>query len=342
MFNVQCSIPTFHTPHSIFNIRKKVEKQVFASIEHKRFQNKVAESRWSALRTSIIALVIWLAAGLRTFEPNIVISFVCIAMTAIMMGQLNSTNALIRIYSRMIMCSYLAITSVATFLFADISPALVTLCAAICYTFLFCCYQDKNSPGWIFYAYLALGLASVFWVQALFFLPFLWIVTATNLLAMNFRNFIASLLGVITPYWFTFAWYAFTDNVSAFVEHFTNIISFGHIANLSVLTTHELVTFAFIILLAVTGMLHFANKAHQDNIRTRLLYETFIAIDALTLVFIILQPQQFRFLYGILAVNTAPLIGHFIALTHTKWTNWYFIFLLVLAVVICAYNIWIP
>lgn len=319
-----------------------MEKQVFASIEHKRFQNKVAESRWSALRMSIIALIIWVAAGLLTFQPNIVISFVCIAMTALMMGQLNSANALIRIYSRMIMCSYLVITSIATFLFADIEPALVTLCAAICYTFLFRCYQDKNSPGWIFYAYLALGLASVFWVQALFFLPFLWIVTTTNLLAMNFRNLIASLLGVIAPYWFTFSWYAFTDNVPAFVEHFEDLFSFGPIADLTVLTSHQLVTIAFTTLLALTGIIHFVNTSHKDNIRTRLLYETFITIDALTLVFIILQPQHLDFLYGVFAVNTAPLIGHFIALTHTKWTNWYFIALSIIAIAICIYNIWIP
>lgn len=117
----------------------------------------------------------------------------------VMMGQLNSANALIRIYSRMIMCTFLVIVSVATFLFSDYAPALVTLCSTIFYTFLFRCYQDKSSPGWIFYAYLAIGLASVFWVQVLFFLPFLWIITSTNLLAMNFRNFIASLLGVIAP-----------------------------------------------------------------------------------------------------------------------------------------------
>ena len=89
-------------------------------------------------------------------------------------------------------------------------------------------------------------------------------------------------------------------------------------------------------------MIHFVNKAHLDNIRTRLLYETFITIDLLTIAFIILQPQHFKFLYGILAVNTSPLIGHFIALTHTKWTNRYFILLIIMAMAICAYNIWIP
>ena len=140
-----------------------------------------------------------------TLKPDYLVAFVCLAMTSVMMGQLNSVNALIRIYSRMIMCSFLVITCIATFLFSDIRTALVSLCSAIFYIFLFHCYQDKNSPGYIYYAYLAIGLASVFWVQILFFLPVLWVVTSTNILALNFRNFIASLLGVLTPYWFLLA-----------------------------------------------------------------------------------------------------------------------------------------
>lgn len=138
------------------------------------------------------------------------------------------------------------------------------------------------------------------------------------------------------------AWYAFKNDIPAFAVHFKELANFGQVAGMQVLTSHQLVTLAFTILLAVTGMIHFVNKAHLDNIRTRLLYETFITIDLLTIAFIILQPQHFKFLYGILAVNTSPLIGHFIALTHTKWTNRYFILLIIMAMAICAYNIWIP
>lgn len=79
-------------------------------IKRKRFQNRIAESRWSALATGVISLIIWMAAGLMTLKPDYLVAFVCLAMTSVMMGQLNSINALIRIYSRMIMCSFLVIT----------------------------------------------------------------------------------------------------------------------------------------------------------------------------------------------------------------------------------------
>lgn len=311
-------------------------------IEKKRFQNRLAQSRWIATNTAVLTLCIWVAASFGSWSVVQAATIVCLGIASVMMGQLNSSNALIRIYSRMIMCSFLVIVGIAPFFINDISMAMVTLCGVIFYTFLFNCYQDKRSPGWIYYAYLAIGLASVFWVQALFFLPVLWIVTTTNIMAMNFRNFIASLLGIATPYWFLILWNVYTGDINSFVEHFTNIAEFGRAADFSVLTIHQVVVLSYTGLLALTGIIHFANNSNRDNIRTQLLYETFIAIDVCAFVFIILQPQHFAPLYGIIAVNTAPLIGHFIALTHTKWTNRYFILLLVLAVAIVAFNIWIP
>lgn len=310
--------------------------------EKKLFQSKVAQSRWAATNTATVTLAVWVVATLGAVSLRSVGSIVCVAIASIMMGQLNSTNALIRVYSRMIMCSFMVIMGSAPFLIGDVNMAMVTMCAVIFYTFLFNCYQDSRSPGWIFYAYLAVGLGSVSWVQALFFLPLLWILTATNLMAMNFRNFVASLLGVMLPYWFIILYNVLTNDISGFVEHFEGIAEFGRIADFSCINLHQFVSISFLTLVALTGVIHFINTANRDNIRTQLLYETFIAIDAAAFVFFILQPQHFAPLYGIMAVNTAPLIGHFIALTHTKWTNCYFILLLVLAVAIAVFNLWIP
>lgn len=308
-------------------------------IKKKRFQNRIAESRWASFKMSIIALMVWLVAGLKNLQPDIIGSFMCISLTAIIMGQLNSANALIRIYSRMIMCSFIAITSMATFLFTNIASALVTLCSALFYIFLFRCYQDKSSHGWIFYAYLIVGLASIFWIQILFFIPFLWFVTSTSLLALDFKNLIASIIGVITPYWFLFPLYAINNRIQEFFAHFTNIVTFGPLADLSSLSIHQIISIAFVAMLALTGTIHFINNSTKDNIRTRLLYETFITIDIVAFAFLLLQPQHYSELYGIIAVNTSPLIGHLIALTHTRWTNWYTIFILIATVTIAAFNL---
>ena len=62
----------------------------------------------------------------------------------------------------------------------------------------------------------------------------------------------------------------------------------------------------------------------------------------LTIVFIVLQSQHQEVLLKLMIVNTAPLIGHFIALTRTRFTNVAFCVMLFVALFITVYNLWIP
>lgn len=307
-----------------------------------RFQKKISNSRWTALCTSTIAMGIWALAWLSNRQMSVAESSVGIAVAAILMGQLNNAHALIRIYSRMIMCSFLVMATVATFLFSNTTFALTALLSVVFYTFIFRCYQDKESPGWTFYAYLAVGIVSVFWIQVLFFLPILWIANGNNLMAMSLRNIIASLLGIIAPYWFLFAWYALTGDFGVFLRHFADIAEFHQPMDLASLNAHQLVALGFVLVIAITGFIHYGNTSHRDNIRTRMFYEMFITVDVTAIVFLILQPQHYAPLYGIMAVNTAPLIGHFIALTDTRWTNRYTIALIFVAAVITGFNLLMP
>ena len=54
------------------------------------------------------------------------------------------------------------------------------------------------------------------------------------------------------------------------------------------------------------------------------------------------RPPTYQELGGILIVNTAPLIAHFITFTRGKFTNISFILLLIMLVLIMAYNILVP
>ena len=65
-------------------------------------------------------------------------------------------------------------------------------------------------------------------------------------------------------------------------------------------------------------------------------------VNFVSLAFIKLQPQHIKELGGIMIVNTAPLVAHFINFTRGKITNIMFISMLVIVVLILLYNIFIP
>jgi hypothetical protein len=70
-----------------------------------------------------------------------------------------------------------------------------------------------------------------------------------------------------------------------------------------------------------------------------MIYELFIFVTLAIILFYVLQPQHYVFLLRMLIVNTATLIGHFLALTRTKTTNIAFFVILALTLVLTGYNI---
>ena len=119
-------------------------------------------------------------------------------------------------------------------------------------------------------------------------------------------------------------------------------INYHDLFDYSQVTDHQILNLSFVTLLTIIGSIHFIRTSYGDKIRTRMIYETFIMLSAASIIFIILQPQHIQELGGILIVNTAPLIAHFITFTRGKFTNISFILLLIMLVLIMAYNILIP
>ena len=59
------------------------------------------------------------------------------------------------------------------------------------------------------------------------------------------------------------------------------------------------------------------------------------------MVFLILQPQHYDMLIRIMIIAASPLIGHFIALTRTRFTNIAFLIITGAIFILTAVNLWI-
>lgn len=268
------------------------------------------------------------------------IQFGCFLLTTYLMVLLNNSNALIRIYSRVISVTFLILSCMACFLFSSLYGNLTQLCIVASYLILFQSYQDKAAAGLTYYGFLCIGLTSLTFVHILYFVPFLWILMLSCLQSFSLRTFFASLLGIITPYWLGICWLVYQGSLPLFVDHFAPLIRFHTPFDFSILNNSQTTTFAFVILLAVIGTVHYWRTYYSDKIRTRQLFVIFIWIDLLTVAFICLQPQYYDPLIRILIINTAPLTGHFIALTHTKITNITFCLICITALLLTGYNLW--
>lgn len=290
--------------------------------------------------TALYALLASLSCGL--LNGDMWPQFGLMVVSAYCMMVLNNAYALVRIYSRMVSCSYLVLFIMAGLLAQSVGVIAVQLCMVLFYLNMFRAYQDKNAMGVVFYSFMAIGVASVFFVQMLFLVPVLWILLFTNILAGNIRTFFASVLGLVVPYWFVAGYCLYFDTMDDFVQHFCGIAQFSQLFDYSGVTVHQYATFALLVLLAFIGVVHFFRNSYKDKIRTRMFFEIFIVMEACVVVFMALQPQHYDFLIGLLTVNTSPLIAHFIALTRTRLTNVAFVAIVVAVFAMTIYNVWMP
>ena len=306
----------------------------------KRFQNRVAESRIALPVTGVYAFAVCALGGL--FTEQLWVQFVLLAVSSFLMMELNNVNALIRIYSRMVSCSFLVFAVMSQYLVVDVRCGIVQACFIAFYLFLFSAYQDNRAMGRVFYAFLMLGIASTMFVQILFFVPLVWVLLCTNLMVRSFRAFVSSLFGLLVPYWFMVAYYLYIDDVDSLLDHFLQIAQFGPVLGWMDMPVSHILTAAYVVILAVVGMIHFRLNNYKDKIRTRMLFEIFSVLALAAIVFMILQPQHIDYLLALLIVSTSPMIGHYIALTNTFITNISFYVMLVVALIITCVNLWMP
>lgn len=286
--------------------------------------------------TVTYGLLVSLAAGL-VMEVSW-LNFALLFVSVMMMVELNNSNALIRIYSRMVSCSFLVMTTMSLFLFQTIDVAVVQITFIAFLLLMLRSYQDPNATGLTFYAFCALGIASIVFPQILLFLPPLWIVMATYIQNFSPRTFLSSIIGVVAPYWFVAAWLIYTGKYAWLGTHFISILQFGTPFYLVDVKLQEWLTFAFVLLCAIIGSIHFLMYSYQDRIRIRLIYEMFIVLDGLTMFFALIQPQHFDCLLGMAIVLTAPIIGHWLALTSSRLSNIVSMLLAAAAFALTIYN----
>ena len=305
----------------------------------KRIQNIVAESRRTLPITATYAVIVWLLAGL--IGQGRWLQFACFVLSVYLMMQLNNENLLIRIYSRMVSVSYILLSCAALFLFdspsgAFFQPALIA--SIFC---LFKTYQDRSSAGWTYYTFLFLGLGSLLDVHALYLLPVFWLMMILTVYSFSWHTFMASLLGIATPYWFTLAWYAWQGegDISPWLQHFAEFASLQLPFSYSVLSLQHLLLIVFLVSLFLLGAIHFVVTSYKDKIRVRQMYYSLIVLMIFSCILVALLPQLYHLTFHIMIISVSPIIGHFMALTNSRLTNILFFVLAAVTLFLTSMNL---
>ena len=318
----------------------------------KRVQNRIATSRFTLWVSVAASVALWLTGGLLGPVPGLPVGaswtgawmpFGCFLLTVQLMAVLNNSNALIRIYSRSVASAFVVLMCAGNFLLGSASGAFVQLCMVLTYLLLFRTYQDRQTAGKVYYAFLCVGLTSLFCVHLLWFVPVWWLLMHYQLSSLSWRTFFASVLGVLTPYWLALPAVVFFRRPDALAAHFATLAEVGDpLAGLAALSVNEVAFYLFVVALGLTGSIHHERKRSGDNVRIQLLYDCFMVMFAAAAVVVVILPRHYDVLVRLMVVNVAPLIAHFVTLTSTRVTNIAFHFICAAALALTLLSLWTP
>lgn len=317
------------------------------------FQKAIASSQATLPITCGVAFLLWFVPssvqqsasfssveyGLWQFVPSFLqegywslgISAFCAAMAVYLLAELNNAHVLLRVSSRML-SSMLAILLCVVVMGHQFQPGSVVMLLSLLSLFpLFSSYQSPH-PLLSFLVYLPLSVASLTFPKLLWVIPFYWLIQGI-FRALSLRCFISSILATLLPYWIYGGIAILTSSTPLFLAHIQTITQF-HWFDYTALNLLDILLYAFIVVLFLTGTIDFIIHQFMDKTRTRIIYNTAIIYGLTIATWIALQPQYFSTLLPLFILSTAILFGHFFTLTHTKFSHIYCIILMVLTVLL--------
>jgi len=215
--------------------------------------------------------------------------------------------------------------------YQTLHPALIAnffLLFAIDRAFLF--EKNTNQFKRYFESGIFIGLGSLFYPSLVYYLITIWL-TLFILRTFNWREWMSSLVGLITPWVFYFIILLLNNShfypISDYLEFYTNNTLYLTVSLPAIIAT---ITIAFILVIALlSGMGNVTNK----KISTRKYFNLFFLFLLNCIGVTLLSPSVGFETIVILAVPASMLLGAFLMDLKSKWVGELFFDLLLVAVV---------
>ena len=300
-----------------------------------RFQIQVATGRFTLPVVVIVCLLLW---GISLREWNELASMAIIGFIGYVMIETNTAFTLIRTRTSLPVSIYGWMATALFFLHPFEWINLIPLVFILSVFQLFRSYESSSPTNPIYHTFLFIGLGSLLFPQIIYFLPLFW-GSMIPFRAMNGRSFLASLIGIITPYWFLFGYAFLYDKMELFLTPLQEMIHFYPL-DYSQLSSAEILSWGMITLLLLISGIHYVQIAYMDNTRTRIYHSFLVFAGFWASIFSFLQPVHLHELMPIQLVCMAFLSGHLFSLTRNRFSGILFVVIFVAFILLMIYNLW--
>ncbi len=325
----------------------------------KRLQTRITAGRLTLPAAILISVTCWMLTALllpeteaqetgyplwETFSGFCISGWACRFLSFILYGiigyfliELNNTFGIIRMRASVQTAVYFLLISVCPSIHILYAGDLAAAAFLIALFFLFKSYQQAVPAGYLFHAFVFIGVGSLLFPQLMFFIPVFWI-GAYNFQSLNPKSFFASLIGWSVPYWFLLGYAYISGQMDIFCQPFRELVTFTPIR--LYLQPWEMATIGYLFVLFLVSSIHCLVTGYEDKIRTRSYLNFLIFLNFCFFIYIGLQPALSVHLLSLLLIGVSILAGHLFVLTNSRSSNLFFICTIAGLFLLFGFNIW--
>ena len=263
------------------------------------------------------------------------VPMLCYVVVAVILGMLHLHERRISWLTPLLF--FLAAMSL--FIHNDVVSAVSAILFIAVMAALLACQPGEDTEGSLFAAYALLGLLSLILPQLVFLLP-LFVVYLFVANIFGPRRLLASMLGLLMPFWFLFGITYMWPGLSGYISGLDSILSC-----LAFLAAVELTPLRIVLLMTELGIIlpaiaMFAGSSVPGKpfLRRRLLF--IMITNTYLLLLSLLSAPNFEMLYAWRIPGTAVLSSYLFSLKVTRYSNIYFVLFFIFWLTIAVLSVW--
>ena len=224
----------------------------------------------------------------------------------------------------------------------DFIPLRVTSVGVFCLILalyqLFISYHDPEARDRLFNTTLFISVGSLLWMPLLWFVPLFWL-GMYNFKSFSIRSFSASLLGIITIYWFILGWCVWQEDLSALTIPFSYLfkIQFTIKSNIDITFWLQIL---LIVVMTVIASINIIMHEYEDNQRTRQFLSFLIIMFIWSFGIFFLYGQSIEEFQAMACVPSSILIAHFFTVIQGKYLYWFFHLFIIASILLFLVRVW--
>ena len=299
------------------------------------FRSKVVGSSFTLPVMAVVTSLLWLLSG--SADQWRWITLALTALTTYIVVELNNRHALLRIRSRLVSSVFLLFMAASPFLHTHWQAAALMFTFALSYAMLFQTYQRVRAEGYVFHAFLFLGLGSL-WFPPMAVMALLYFFSMLfQLRNFTWRTWVAGLLGIAVPYWFYVAYAIYRGQFLSAFDYLQPWLCWERPAYGAV-SQQQWVALGVVGFFALVSLVHFFRTAYNDKIRTRMLFYVVVTQECALAAGVAALPHYVDIWLALLLLNSSILIAHYYALARGRFFDFWFNLSLLAVIAWGVYN----